>query len=341
MNVPAESSGGVILPVAHALGQAPRLGGDRAEALRVGVEDGRDDERVLARDRDADVDARVELELAVAVGAVGAREVAQGERGGLDHEVVEGRRRPLAGGGLELAAQRDGLLHVDLERHHEVRRGRLGLGHPAGDRALQPVELGVLDLAAAAVLGGGLGAPPPRRSSLRLLGLLGARPSLARRPRCRTSRSARPGRSLRSPTARGPARAPSGGRSARPSRGRRRPPARAPPASGSSSASSRLLAPRPRPRRRSSSASSSSLGLLGSPSSAPLVLGRLGLVLLVAATPPPPSPIRAIVSPTAACRPPGPRSRASPTRRPRRSCWPCPSRSRRALRPWRPRRRRT
>src|SRR3954469_4026365 len=69
VNVPAEDSGGVILAactrspggrevggrdlaVAHALGEVPGLGGDRAEALLVGVEDGRDDEGVLARDRD-------------------------------------------------------------------------------------------------------------------------------------------------------------------------------------------------------------------------------------------------------------------------------------------------
>ena len=98
-------------------------------------------ERVLAGHRDADVDARVQLELAVAVGAVRARELLQRQRGGLDHEVVERRRGVVAGRGLELLAERDGLLHVDLEREHELRRGRLGLGHPARDRLLEPREV--------------------------------------------------------------------------------------------------------------------------------------------------------------------------------------------------------
>ena len=52
-------------------------------------------------------------------------------------------------------------------------------------------------------------------------------------------------------------------------------------------------------------------------------------------TPPPPSPmLRDRLADRRACRPPWPRSRACPPRRPRRSCWPCPSRSRRAPRPW-------
>ena len=103
--MPAESSGGVILPSRTRSASRRASRGDRAEALLVGVEHGGDDERVLARDRDADVDARVELELAVAVGAVGAREVAQGERRGLDHEVVERRGGRVAGGDLELLAR--------------------------------------------------------------------------------------------------------------------------------------------------------------------------------------------------------------------------------------------
>src|SRR5919206_382432 len=46
-----------------------------------------------------------------------------------------------ARGGLELLAELDGLLHVDLECDDEVRRRRLGLGHPPRDRPLQPREL--------------------------------------------------------------------------------------------------------------------------------------------------------------------------------------------------------
>ena len=65
--------------VAHPLGQRPRLVADLPEALAVGVEDRRDDERVAGGDGDADVDPRVELEAAVAVGTVRARVLAQGQ----------------------------------------------------------------------------------------------------------------------------------------------------------------------------------------------------------------------------------------------------------------------
>ena len=74
----------------HALGQRARVARDLAQRLLVGVEHGRHDERVVGRDGDADVDARVELEAAVLVGAVGARELAQRQRGRLDDHVVVG-----------------------------------------------------------------------------------------------------------------------------------------------------------------------------------------------------------------------------------------------------------
>ena len=141
LNVPLESSGGADLAVAHALRQRSRVARDLAERLDVGIEDRRHDEGVLGGHGDADVDARVQLELAVAVAAVRPRELLQRQRGGLDHEVVERRGGVVAGSRLELLAERDGLLHVDLEREHEVRRGRLGLGHPARDRLLQPREV--------------------------------------------------------------------------------------------------------------------------------------------------------------------------------------------------------
>ena len=80
VKVPPDSSGGVIVSVAHLLGQRAGVAGDLPERLAVGVEDGRHHERVLRRDRDPDVHARVELEVAVAVGAVDARVLAQ--RGG-------------------------------------------------------------------------------------------------------------------------------------------------------------------------------------------------------------------------------------------------------------------
>ena len=138
VKVPPESSGGVIVPSRTRCGQRPRLGRDLPQALAVGVEDGRHDERVLGGHRDADVDPRVELEAAVAVGAVGARVLAQRERAGLDDHVVEGghdvallRRRLEARPGLDRAA------HVDLGLQVEVRRGRLRLGHPPGDGLLE------------------------------------------------------------------------------------------------------------------------------------------------------------------------------------------------------------
>src|SRR5918994_769783 len=141
---------------AHALGQRAGVAGDLAERLGVRVEDRRHDERVLAGDGDADVHARVELELAVAVRAVGPRELTQGERGGLDHEVVEGRcDAALSGGALELLAEvdRGGLLlalaALVLGRRRllglvAVLRGGLDVGlhdPPARPRALQGAEV--------------------------------------------------------------------------------------------------------------------------------------------------------------------------------------------------------
>ena len=183
--MPDDSSGGVILPGADALGQRARVARDLPERLGVGVEDGRHDQRVLTRDRDADVDARVQLELAVAVGAVRARELAQRQRGRLDDEVVERRRRIVPGGRLELLAELDRVLHVDLAGEHELRRGRLGLRHPARDRLLQPREL--LDrgraLAGVAPDTTGLGTSRSGSSSRRGLGLLPRLPPFCARRR--------------------------------------------------------------------------------------------------------------------------------------------------------------
>ena len=58
----------------------------------------------------------------------------------------------VAGGGLELLAQLDGLLHVDLDGEDEVGRGRLRLGHPPRDGLLQPREVLLGGLAAAGLL---------------------------------------------------------------------------------------------------------------------------------------------------------------------------------------------
>src|ERR687895_282792 len=69
VKVPPESSGGVTVP-------------SRTRLASQGVAGGHGD---------PDVDARVLLESAVAVGAVGARELAERDRRRLHHHVVEGR----------------------------------------------------------------------------------------------------------------------------------------------------------------------------------------------------------------------------------------------------------
>ena len=75
VNVPPESSGGVICPSRTFCASARERRGDLAQRLLVGVEDRRDHERILRGDGDPDVDPRVDLDVAVAVGAVGAREL--------------------------------------------------------------------------------------------------------------------------------------------------------------------------------------------------------------------------------------------------------------------------
>ena len=87
-------------------------------------------------DRDADVDPLVEREGLVDVGAVGPRKLAQRQRRRLDHEVVERRRPPLARQRLELHAEPDGLLHIDVHADDELRRSGLRLRHPPRDDRL-------------------------------------------------------------------------------------------------------------------------------------------------------------------------------------------------------------
>ena len=70
VNVPPPSSGGVIDPVAYAVGQRTCLTCDLAEGLLVGVEHGRHDQRLLGGDGHADVYARVQLQATVTVAAV-------------------------------------------------------------------------------------------------------------------------------------------------------------------------------------------------------------------------------------------------------------------------------
>ncbi len=339
------------LALAHALGDPAGLLGDLAEALLVGVEHGRHHERVLPGHRDADVHARVELELPVAVGAVRAREVLERERRGLDHEVVEGRRRRhspatalscwrrLTASSMSTSSviTKSGAVALDSA----IRRATVRCRRESSTSSISPrpwsaercffgaslfllvLEVGLHDPpAGAAALDGGevhalfLGDPPGDRGGLdALLAGLGLRFGfglglLVRSSSGSSSSSASlvlvrfgapPRPRRRSPLRRRP----------RPPRPRRPGPRRLrPPRPRARPLRSRPLRPRPRPRPR------------------PRTRRR---------------PRRSCRSsrPRAACRPLERRSPACRTRRPRRSCWPCPSRSRPALRPWRPRLRRT
>ena len=350
--MPLESSGGVMAPARTRSASARDSRAMWPSDFGVGVEHGRDDERVLARDGHADVDAAVELELAVAVGAVGAREVAQRERARLDHEVVERRGGLVAGGGLELLAQRDGLLHVDLDGEDEVGRGRLRLGHPPRDGLLQAREVLLRGLAAAGLL---------------VAGDDGSGDVLLRRLFLRRGAGA-------SSSGSGAAPPPSAGASASA--------VAAPPLAAASTSAFTIRPPGPEPfelaeldahlarhplgDRRGLDAVAAAvaggrLGLRGRRLGRLLALAVAGAVLLfglglglaprlvgLLLLPPPAAPrppraprprrrsrsrhraARSSRRP-GACRPPWPRSSACRRSRPRRSCWPCPSRSRRAL----------
>ena len=253
----------------------------------------------------------------------------------------------VAGGGLELLAQLDGLLHVDLDGEDEVRRGRLGLGHPARDGLLQAREVLRRGLAAAGLLSPETtgGRPLRRLLAARGSGSASGAPPAAAAPRPPVAASPLAAASTSALTIRPPGPVPfSAGeleahlarhpprdrrgldavaaavcRSARPSRpragARLAAPPRAWPSAGacprSSSARLRLLGRRAPPRRPR---------LLGA---APRPRRRLG---------PSPMPrdrladrqrVALLGHDRRACRP----------GRPRRSCWPCPSRSRRARRP--------
>ena len=166
----AAELGRADLAVAHLAREVARLPRDVAQRAPVGVEHRRHDQRVLPGDGDAHVHAAVELELAVPVGAVGPRELAQGQRAGLhDHVVVGRHRRVGAEALLDLPAERDAALHVDVHADDEVGDRRLGLRHAAGDDALQPGRLLDDDVA----LGGAALGDGARGLGLRRLLLLG------------------------------------------------------------------------------------------------------------------------------------------------------------------------
>ena len=148
VNVPPESSGGVIGPsrTRSASARASRAispSGLRSASNTVGTTSASCD-----GDRDADVDAPVQLEAPVAVGAVDARELAQRERAGLDDEVVERRARARSTDASSSWRAADArLLHVDVDVQREVRDGRPRLGHPSGDQLLGARQLLRLGLA--------------------------------------------------------------------------------------------------------------------------------------------------------------------------------------------------
>ena len=150
MNVAPDSAAAVIVRVADLGDERRELLGDGGRRLGVGVEDRRDHERLAATDHDAHVGALVVLVLAVGVGAVDRAVLAQRDPGGVDDR---GRDGHLAAGGQQVG-------DVDLDRCLEVGDRRLGLRHPAGDRALRTGRLDRLHGALGAGGGGrgGLGA---------------------------------------------------------------------------------------------------------------------------------------------------------------------------------------
>ena len=199
MNVPPESSGGVTEPVPDPGGERPRLRGDLAQRLAIGVEHRRHHQRVLRGDRDADVHPLVELEAPVLVAPVRPRELLQRQGAGLHDEIVERRHDiALARRRLDRRPLDDRLLHVDVGLQREVGHGRPRLGHPPRDHLLRPRQLLHANLALGRAGSRGLGgrrgaastevrrAPPfPRKRPRR------RRPPPPRRP---PSRSAHPAR---------------------------------------------------------------------------------------------------------------------------------------------------
>ena len=162
VNVPPESSGGVIDPSRTRAASARVSARDLAQRLAVGVEHRRDHERVLRGDRDADVHALVELEPPVAVAAVRARELLQRQRAGLHDQMSlsDGTTSPSPAAALIAARSIDRLLHVDVGLQREVGDGRPRLGHPPRDHLLRPRSSSTRT-SPLAVAGAGLGEREP------------------------------------------------------------------------------------------------------------------------------------------------------------------------------------
>src|SRR6478735_8344520 len=114
VNVAPESSGGVICP--------PRTR--------------------CASHRHPDIDPRVELEPPIPIGPICPRVLAQRQRTGLDHHVVERRHHGvLRSQRFQLSPPLNRLTHIHRSTQIEVRRGGLRLGHPARDHLLGLREL--------------------------------------------------------------------------------------------------------------------------------------------------------------------------------------------------------
>ena len=133
MNVAPACSGGVSSPARARAASRATSSSSSAGGLGVGVEHRRRHRRLRGLDHHADVDAGVELVAAVAVGAVDARERAQGPGAGRDEQ--RGGAAPLRLGARQ---QRAG---VGVHGQLEVWDGGADLGAAARDRPAGAVGL--------------------------------------------------------------------------------------------------------------------------------------------------------------------------------------------------------
>ena len=126
------------LPIPHPLRQRPRVRGDLSQVLLVRIEDRRHHQRVASGHGDPDVHPRVELKPPIPISPIGPRMLPQRQRTSLDHHVVErGHHIALLRPSFDLRPSRNQPTHIDLRLEVEVRRSRLRLGHPPGDRRLE------------------------------------------------------------------------------------------------------------------------------------------------------------------------------------------------------------
>ena len=127
---------------AGGLGQPSGLGGHGGQRQPVGVLEDRDHQALLEGDGEADVDLGLDVDRVVADRGVEARVFAQGERGGPDDQVGDGRHLhgrllPLL---LELGPQRHRGVHGGLGAERELGHLLQAGVHPGGDDAAHPGE---------------------------------------------------------------------------------------------------------------------------------------------------------------------------------------------------------